>query len=201
VLRILFLVRFPPLYLFPNLHYPFFSPLCPFPSSLHMVTNSTEVIRKHTSTSLPTWFGNLTSAYGRSRHHGATKPPYRGDDDSYHPPPQYGNGEVIEEKDLELALDIAESMQVDVVWEEGDVVLLDVSLSMMKTEHLLTAYRIMQSCIREDHGLGRGRCLRRFGMRGAGLRTLRRGRRSWLVEIVRMRHHNQLHTERASVAN
>lgn len=96
------------------------------------VTHIVPIIRKHTSTGLPTWFGNLTSAYGRSRHHGATKPPYRGDDDSYHPPPQYGNGQVIEEKDLELALDIAESMQVDVVWEEGDVVLLDVSPEMMK---------------------------------------------------------------------
>ncbi|KAF2791864.1 Clavaminate synthase-like protein [Melanomma pulvis-pyrius CBS 109.77] len=89
------------------------------------VTHIVPIIRKHTSTGQKTWFGNLTSAYGRSRHHGATEPPYRGDDDSYHPPPTYGDGTVIENEYLELALNIAEEMQVDVEWEEGDVVLLD----------------------------------------------------------------------------
>ena len=43
------------------------------------VTHTVPIIRKHLATGLITWFGNLTSAYGRSRHHGATKPPFRGD--------------------------------------------------------------------------------------------------------------------------
>ena len=59
--------------------------------------------------------------------HGATEPPYRGDDDSYHPPPEYGNGQPIEKKFLDLALSLAESTQVLLKWEKGDLVLLDVS--------------------------------------------------------------------------
>lgn len=90
------------------------------------------VIRKHTETGFTTWFGNLTSAYGRSRHHGATQPPYLGDDGSYHPLPTYGDGAPIETEYLELALSIAEGMQVDVEWESGDIVLLDVSRPIMR---------------------------------------------------------------------
>lgn len=67
----------------------------------------------------------MTSAYGRSRHHGATKPPFRGDDGSYHPLPTYGDGSAIDTEHLELALNIAEDMQVDVEWQKGDLVLLD----------------------------------------------------------------------------
>lgn len=90
---------------------------------------ATSVIRKHEDYGQTTWFGNLTSAWGRSRHHGATQPPYRGDDGSYHPPPLYGDGSVIENEYLDLALSIAESSQVLVKWERGDVVLLDVGCS------------------------------------------------------------------------
>ncbi|KAH6871419.1 hypothetical protein B0T10DRAFT_568331 [Thelonectria olida] len=89
------------------------------------VTHTTPLIRIHKDTGLPTWFGNVTSAWGRSTHHGATEPPFRGDDDSYHPPPQYGDGENIEREWLDLALSIAESNQVLVKWEQGDLVLLD----------------------------------------------------------------------------
>lgn len=85
------------------------------------------VIRKHNATGLTTWFGNLTSAWGRSRHHGATKPPFLGDDGGYHPLPEYGDGEPIEIEYLDQALSIAESLQVDVHWERGDIVLIDVS--------------------------------------------------------------------------
>ncbi|KAF7557798.1 hypothetical protein G7Z17_g406 [Cylindrodendrum hubeiense] len=89
------------------------------------VTHTTPLIRIHKETGLATWFGNVTSAWGRSTHHGATEPPYRGDDNSYHPPPKYGDGEDIEKKYLDLALSIAESSQVLVKWEQGDLVLLD----------------------------------------------------------------------------
>jgi hypothetical protein len=95
------------------------------------------VIRIHKETGLTTWFGNVTSAWGRSTHHGATEPPFRGDDDSYHPPPLYGDGEQIEKKYLDLALHIAESSQVLVKWEKGDVVLLDVSQTSRATLHHL----------------------------------------------------------------
>lgn len=84
------------------------------------------VIRKHNDTGLTTWFGNLTSAWGRSKYHGATEHPYLGDDGSYHPPPEYGDGTPIEKDYLDLALALAESLQVFVKWQEGDVVLLDV---------------------------------------------------------------------------
>lgn len=112
VLRILFLVR-PPLSL-----------------PRYFLTSSSAdyfpVIRKHISTGLTTFFGNVTSAYGRSKHHGATEPPYLGDDGSYHPLPTYGDGTTIENKYLDLALSLAESSQVLVNWQEGDIVLLDV---------------------------------------------------------------------------
>lgn len=84
------------------------------------------VIRKHEDTGLSTWFGNVTSAWGRSKYHGATEPPYRGDDDSYHPPPEYGDGTPIEKEYLDLALSLAESLQVLIEWQVGDIVLLDV---------------------------------------------------------------------------
>ncbi|KAH7084110.1 hypothetical protein FB567DRAFT_603798 [Paraphoma chrysanthemicola] len=89
------------------------------------VTHIVPIIRKHVPSNLTTWFGNLTSAYGRSRHHGATQPPFRGDDGSYHPLPTYGDGSPIDTAHLELALNIAEDMQVDVQWQRGDLVLLD----------------------------------------------------------------------------
>ncbi|KAH8657864.1 hypothetical protein BX600DRAFT_60604 [Xylariales sp. PMI_506] len=89
------------------------------------VTHIVPIIRNHEETGLTTWFGNLTSAWGRSKFHGATEPPYRGDDDSYHPPPLYGDGTKIENKYLDLALSLAESSQVLVKWQKGDLVLID----------------------------------------------------------------------------
>ncbi|GAM42489.1 hypothetical protein TCE0_044r16517 [Talaromyces pinophilus] len=89
------------------------------------VTHIVPVIRKHKSTGRTTFFGNVTSAYGRSKYHGATEPPYLGDDGSYHPLPTYGDGSPIENKYLDLALSLAESSQVLVNWQEGDIVLLD----------------------------------------------------------------------------
>ncbi|KAJ8116585.1 hypothetical protein OPT61_g2017 [Boeremia exigua] len=89
------------------------------------VTHIVPIIRKHVPTGLTTWFGNLTSAYGRSRHHGATEPPFRGDDGSYHPLPTYGDGSPIATSDLEFALNFAEELQVDVQWQKGDIVLID----------------------------------------------------------------------------
>ncbi|GKT93903.1 taurine catabolism dioxygenase [Colletotrichum tofieldiae] len=74
---------------------------------------------------VPVFFGNVTSAWGRSRHHGATRPPFRGDDGSYHPPPTYGDGTPIDVEDLDLLLKLAEDGAVDVEWEKGDLVLLD----------------------------------------------------------------------------
>ncbi|ETS86007.1 hypothetical protein PFICI_04032 [Pestalotiopsis fici W106-1] len=89
------------------------------------VTHIVPIIRIHRDTGLTTWFGNLTSAWGRSKYHGATEPPYRGDDDSYHPPPLYGDDTKIEKEYLDLALELAEASQVLISWEKGDIVLLD----------------------------------------------------------------------------
>lgn len=90
-------------------------------------TNNYQVIRKHQATGLTTWFGNLTSAYGRSKYHGATEPPFLGDDGGYHPLPTFGDGSQIPTEHLDLALEIAESSQVLIEWQPGDVVLLDVN--------------------------------------------------------------------------
>ncbi|KAG7115421.1 hypothetical protein HYQ45_011970 [Verticillium longisporum] len=46
------------------------------------VTRQLTLIRIHKETGLTTCFGNVTSAWGRSTHRGATEPPFRGDDNS-----------------------------------------------------------------------------------------------------------------------
>ncbi|KAL4885146.1 hypothetical protein BJY04DRAFT_214487 [Aspergillus karnatakaensis] len=90
------------------------------------LTNTTSTaIRIHNPTNAPTFFGNITSAWGRSRHHGATRPPFLGDDGSYHPPPQFGDGTDMRVEDLDVLLDIAEQRAVKVQWEVGDLVILD----------------------------------------------------------------------------
>ncbi|TDZ16834.1 Clavaminate synthase-like protein [Colletotrichum orbiculare MAFF 240422] len=89
------------------------------------VTHIVPAIRIHEATSATVFFGNVTSAWGRSRHHGATRPPFRGDDGSYHPPPTFGDGTQMDVEDLDLLLKLAEEGAVDVEWERGDVVLLD----------------------------------------------------------------------------
>lgn len=78
----------------------------------------------------------MTSAWGRSRHHGATEPPFLGDDGAYHPLPEYGDGEPIEIEYLNLALSVAESLQVDIHWQQGDIILIDVSYTRRK-RHLV----------------------------------------------------------------
>ncbi|KAL4873982.1 hypothetical protein BDV12DRAFT_181873 [Aspergillus spectabilis] len=89
------------------------------------VTHVVPAIRLHKPTGATVFFGNITSAWGRSRHHGATRPPFRGDDGSYHPPPQFGDGTPMRVEDLDVLLDIAEEGAMKVEWEEGDLVILD----------------------------------------------------------------------------
>ncbi|PVH95663.1 Clavaminate synthase-like protein [Periconia macrospinosa] len=113
------------------------------------VTHIVPIIRKHLDTGRTTWFGNLTSAYGRARHHGATQPPFLGDDGSYHPPPLYGDGTQISTDDLELALTIAEDMQVDVYWQRGDVVLLD-NYTVMHSRRPWTGKRTVLAALWDD---------------------------------------------------
>lgn len=47
---------------------------------LGWLINWATVIRKHIPSGRTTFFGNLTSAYGRSKHHFATEPPFLGND-------------------------------------------------------------------------------------------------------------------------
>lgn len=115
------------------------------------VIHTVPIIRKHLATGLTTWFGNLTSAYGRSRHHGATEPPFRGDDGSYHPLPTYGDGSPIETADLELALSIAEDMQVDIIWQRGDLVLLD-NYAAMHSRRAWTGKRTVLAALWDEKG-------------------------------------------------
>ncbi|GAB7330063.1 hypothetical protein MBLNU13_g01743t1 [Cladosporium sp. NU13] len=115
------------------------------------VTHTVPIIREHLATGLTTWFGNLTSAYGRSRHHGATESPFRGDDGSYHPLPTYGDGSPIETADLELSLSIAEDMQVDITWQKGDVVLLD-NYAVMHSRKAWTGKRTVLAALWDEKG-------------------------------------------------
>ncbi|KAI1382668.1 Clavaminate synthase-like protein [Hypoxylon trugodes] len=113
------------------------------------VTHIVPIIRKHDDTGLTTWFGNVTSAWGRSKFHGATESPYRGDDDSYHPPPEYGDGTPIEKEYLDLALELAESLQVLVKWEVGDIVLLD-NYAVMHSRSPWTGKRTVLAALWDD---------------------------------------------------
>ncbi|KAF4464220.1 taurine catabolism dioxygenase [Fusarium albosuccineum] len=89
------------------------------------VTHVVPAIRLHEPTGATALFGYITSAWGRSRHHGATRPPFRGDDGSYHPPPEFGDGTPMDVEDLDLLLKLAQEGAVDVEWKQGDLVLLD----------------------------------------------------------------------------
>ncbi|KAI1759775.1 Clavaminate synthase-like protein [Hypoxylon sp. FL1150] len=114
------------------------------------VTHVVPIIREHNDIGLPTWFGNLTSAWGRSRHHGATDPPYLGDDGSYHPPPEYGDGTTIEKEYLDLALALAESLQVLIEWQAGDLVLLD-NYAVMHSRAPWTGKRTVLAALWDDN--------------------------------------------------
>ncbi|KAL4938457.1 hypothetical protein BDV06DRAFT_231878 [Aspergillus oleicola] len=89
------------------------------------VTHVVPAIRLHNPTGAAIFFGNIPSAWGRSRYHGATREPFRGDDGSYHPPPQFGIGTEMKVEDLDLLLDVAEEGAVHLEWKQGDLVILD----------------------------------------------------------------------------
>ncbi|KAL4925263.1 uncharacterized protein BDV17DRAFT_294660 [Aspergillus undulatus] len=89
------------------------------------VTHVVPAIRLHQPTGAAVFFSNITSAMDRSRYHGATRPPFCGDDGSYHPPPQFGDGTSMTVEDLNVLLDIAEQGAVNVEWEQGDLVIID----------------------------------------------------------------------------
>jgi hypothetical protein len=60
-------------------------------------------------------------------YHDALKPPYLGRDGSYHPVPLYGDGSPIDLRHLEQAARIVDETRSLVKWENGDVLVLDVS--------------------------------------------------------------------------
>lgn len=93
---------------------------------MSIAINLVIAIRIHKPTGAAVFFGNITSAWGRSRYHGATRHPFCGDDGSYHPPPQFGNGTPMNVEDLDILLDIAEKSAVLIRWEQGDLIILDV---------------------------------------------------------------------------
>ncbi|TVY91995.1 Clavaminate synthase-like protein [Lachnellula willkommii] len=115
------------------------------------VTHIVPLIRKHKATGLTTFFGNLTSAYGRSKHHGATEPPFLGDDGGYHPLPTYGDGSPIPTKYLELALSIAETSQVLIKWTPGDLILLD-NYAVMHSRRPWTGERKVLAALWDEEG-------------------------------------------------
>ncbi|OHF01000.1 hypothetical protein CORC01_03828 [Colletotrichum orchidophilum] len=115
------------------------------------VTHIVPAIRIHDPTGATVFFGNVTSAWGRSRHHGATRPPFRGDDGSYHPPPTYGDGTPIDVEDLDLLLKLAEDGAVDVEWEQGDLVLLD-NYAVMHSRKPWTGQRQVLAALWDEDG-------------------------------------------------
>jgi hypothetical protein len=61
--------------------------------------------------------------------HDALSPPHLGKDGAYHPVPLYGDGSPINLEDLDQAANIVNETRSLVKWEEGDVLILDVSSS------------------------------------------------------------------------
>lgn len=60
--------------------------------------------------------------------HNALSPPHLGTDGAFHPVPLYGDGSPIDLEDLDKAAHIVNETRVLVKWEDGDVLILDVSL-------------------------------------------------------------------------
>lgn len=82
------------------------NPLCKWGGLFTDVAVGTIVIRKHVETGKTTFFGNLTSAFGRSKFHGATEPPFLGDDGGVSLPyPLYlvGKKLLIQSKSITLS--------------------------------------------------------------------------------------------------
>jgi len=65
--------------------------------------------------------------------HNALSPPHLGADGAYHPVPLYGDGSSIDLEDLDKAANIVRETRVLIKWEDGDVLVLDVSSSIEKS--------------------------------------------------------------------
>ncbi|KAF8866243.1 Clavaminate synthase-like protein [Acephala macrosclerotiorum] len=120
------------------------------------VVHVVPLIRKHLESGRTTFFGNLTNAYGRSKYHGATEPPFLGGGGGgggggYHPLPTYGDGSPIPTQYLEKALAAAEDLQVLVKWEAGDIVLLD-NYSVMHSRRPWTGERKVLAALWDQDG-------------------------------------------------
>ncbi|KAL4784580.1 hypothetical protein BJX76DRAFT_367559 [Aspergillus varians] len=139
------------------------------------VTHVVPAIRLHHPTGAAVFFGNITSAWGRSRHHGATRSPFLGDDGSYHPPPQFGDGTPMSVEDLDILLDVAEDSAVNVEWQEGDLVILD-NYAVQHSRRPWIGERQVLAALWDDEG--------RIGDFAEGIELLREAPR---VPIVRSR--------------
>ena len=145
------------------------------------VTHVVPAIRIHEPTGAKVFFGTITSAWGRSRYHGATRFPFRGDDGSFHPPPEFGDGSPMNTTDLDLLLDIAEEAAVNIEWESGDLVIIDVNSPMncyfSKTGTDNPHSRTTQCNIRDSHGKENVKSWRLYGMTKGELVTPWKARR------------------------
>jgi len=59
--------------------------------------------------------------------HNALSPPHLGTDGAYHPVPLYGDGSPINLEHLDKAANIVNETRSLIKWEDGDVLILDVS--------------------------------------------------------------------------
>ncbi|KAJ5009055.1 Clavaminate synthase-like protein [Colletotrichum sp. SAR 10_99] len=102
-----------------------------------VVLSRVPAIRRVTSTGKLTLFNGLAGVFGRMRDQKALDPPHRGPDGQYHLPTTYGDDSEIPPEYLERLLEIGDEIQFLVLWEEGDVALLDnytVQVAFRKTD-------------------------------------------------------------------
>lgn len=65
--------------------------------------------------------------------------------------PTYGDGSPIATADLELVLDLAEEMQVDIEWQKGDIVLID-NYAVMHSRKPWTGQRVILAALWDQGG-------------------------------------------------
>ncbi|KAH8655249.1 hypothetical protein BX600DRAFT_385851 [Xylariales sp. PMI_506] len=82
-------------------------------------------LRRAPSNGRPTWFNGLVGRHGITRDIGALEPPHIGRDGMTYLPCVYGDGTVIPREYLDKLIEVIDGEEIDVVLEEGDLLLVD----------------------------------------------------------------------------
>ncbi|GAA6015699.1 hypothetical protein JCM11491_002450 [Sporobolomyces phaffii] len=109
------------------------------------VTHRLSSIRRHPYSSIPVYFGNLSSMFHKAKDQNALEFPYKGDDGAFHHIPTYGDGTKIPREYLEKTLELIDELRVLIPWQQGDVLLLDNHLTQHAREPWVGGRKVLAS--------------------------------------------------------